>query len=77
VRPDDAERFCDALEYIIRDEEKRLEMGERGRRFVEQHYSVERLVSDVQNLYEELLNPALAKRSGAQREAQDSISRVA
>jgi glycosyltransferase involved in cell wall biosynthesis len=77
VRPNDAESFCRALEYIIGDEAKRLEMGERGSRFVEQYYSVARLVSDVQHLYEELLNPALARRRGEHSEAPNSISRVA
>ncbi|MBD0371752.1 MAG: glycosyltransferase [Pyrinomonadaceae bacterium] len=51
VRPDDAESFSGALEYIIRDEQKRLEMGRRGRRFVEENYSIERLLSDIRNLY--------------------------
>jgi glycosyltransferase involved in cell wall biosynthesis len=77
VRPGDAGSFCRALEYIIGDEARRLEMGRRGAIFVEQNYSVARLVSDVERLYEELMNPALIKRRGEQREAPDSISRVA
>lgn len=75
VRPNDAESFCRALEYIIKEKDKRREMGERGRRFVEQNYSVARLISDIQNLYQELLQPALAQPSGARTEA--AISRVA
>jgi glycosyltransferase involved in cell wall biosynthesis len=51
VRPNDAESFCGALRYIIENEDKRQEMGRRGRLFVEQHYSRERLLSDVVNLY--------------------------
>jgi glycosyltransferase involved in cell wall biosynthesis len=51
VRPNDAESFCRALEYIIRDEDKRALMGRRGRSFVEANYSRERLLSDVLNLY--------------------------
>lgn len=58
VRPNDAESFSRALEYIIRDEKGRREMGKRGRRFVEENYSKERLLSDIMNLYREL---ALAK----------------
>lgn len=77
VRPNDAESFSLALEYIIKEQEKRREMGERGRLFVKQNYSVARLIADVQNLYQELLNPALVKPVNNQREAPDGISRVA
>jgi glycosyltransferase involved in cell wall biosynthesis len=76
VCPNDAESFCRALEYIIRDDGMRREMGERGRRFVEEHYSVTRLIADVQTLYEELLNPALTKPVRAEHEALDGISRI-
>jgi glycosyltransferase involved in cell wall biosynthesis len=37
VRPTDAGSFSRALEYIIRDENARREMGRRGRRFVEEN----------------------------------------
>jgi glycosyltransferase involved in cell wall biosynthesis len=78
VRPNDAESFSRALEYIIKDEDGRRAMGERGLRFVEQNYSVERLALDVQHLYEELLQPALAREGGAREaKATDGISRVA
>jgi glycosyltransferase involved in cell wall biosynthesis len=77
VRPNDAESFSRALEYIIEDEEKRRTMGALGQRFVEEHYSVKRLLADVHSLYEELLNPAPAKLGSAEREASNGISRVA
>jgi glycosyltransferase involved in cell wall biosynthesis len=77
VRPNDAESFCRAIEYIIKDEDKRRAMGERAARFVERNYSVERLVSDIQNLYEELLRPALAGSTGARPEASNNIPHVA
>jgi glycosyltransferase involved in cell wall biosynthesis len=54
VRPGDAEAFADALAHLVGDEGLRRALGERGREFVEQNYSVERLVSDVLGLYEEL-----------------------
>lgn len=75
VEPHNAESFCRALEYIIEREDKRLSMGERGRRFVEERYSVERLLSDVEKLYAELLQiapPALTEPAAA-----NNISRVA
>ncbi len=54
VRPGDAEAFCDGLARLVEDENLRREMGERGRRFVEQNYSKERLLADIMNLYREL-----------------------
>jgi len=54
VRTNDAEAFCEALRLVVADEELRREMGARGRAFVAEHYSKERLVRDVLNLYSEL-----------------------
>jgi glycosyltransferase involved in cell wall biosynthesis len=55
VRTNDAGAFCDALQLLVADEELRREIAERGRAFVTEHYSKERLVKDVLNLYSELL----------------------
>jgi glycosyltransferase involved in cell wall biosynthesis len=55
VRTGDAEAFCEALRLLVTDEELQRELGERGRAFVAEHYSKERLVRDVLNLYSELL----------------------
>ena len=55
VRTGDAEAFCEAIWQLAGDEELRREMGESGRAFVTEHYSKERLVKDVLNLYSELL----------------------
>jgi glycosyltransferase involved in cell wall biosynthesis len=57
VRAGDAESFAEALAYLAGNPELRGRMGERGREFVERHYSVGRLVGDVLRLYEELLCP--------------------
>jgi glycosyltransferase involved in cell wall biosynthesis len=54
VRPGDPEAFADALAHLVADEGLRKALGERGREYVERQYSVERLVSDVLRLYEEL-----------------------
>ncbi|HYG12401.1 MAG TPA: glycosyltransferase [Pyrinomonadaceae bacterium] len=54
VRTGDAEAFCEALRLVVADEELRRELGERGRAFVTEHYSKERLVRDMLNLYSEL-----------------------
>jgi glycosyltransferase involved in cell wall biosynthesis len=61
VRTNDAEAFGDALHLLVSDERLRGELGERGRAFVAEHYSKERLVRDVLNLYHELLpSPSVA-----------------
>jgi glycosyltransferase involved in cell wall biosynthesis len=58
VRTDDAGAFCAALRRLITDAELRRTLGERGQAFVAEHYSKERLVEDVLNLYGELLPTA-------------------
>jgi glycosyltransferase involved in cell wall biosynthesis len=55
VRTNDAEAFSAALRRLVADAELRRTLGERGRAFVAEHYSKERLVADVLNLYGELL----------------------
>lgn len=57
VAPDDAEAFCRGLVRLVRDPALRRELGGRGRAFVRRHHSKDRLISDVENLYEELLQP--------------------
>jgi glycosyltransferase involved in cell wall biosynthesis len=54
VRPGDPEAFADALAHLVGDEALRAALGARGREYVEQRYSVGRLISDVLGLYEEL-----------------------
>lgn len=55
VASNDANNFCEGLNFLLEREQLRREMGERGRAFVEQNYSRERLVADVLALYHELL----------------------
>ena len=75
VRPGDAEAFADALAHLVADAGLRQALGERGREYVERHYSVERLVSDVLGLYGELAGEApaaggLRRAAGAGTEAR-------
>jgi glycosyltransferase involved in cell wall biosynthesis len=58
VRPGDPESFADALAHVVDDPVLRRALGERGREYVERHYSVERLVADVQQLYGRLAGDA-------------------
>ncbi|HYO99630.1 MAG TPA: glycosyltransferase [Pyrinomonadaceae bacterium] len=68
VRTNDAEAFCEALRRLAADENLRRTLGERGRAFVVEHYSKERLVKDVLNLYSELLpSPRVAAVVGAKQ----------
>ena len=58
VESNDAENFCNALDFLLARDDLRREMGERGRKFVEQNYSKERLVADVLALYKTLVRQA-------------------
>jgi glycosyltransferase involved in cell wall biosynthesis len=73
VRTNDAEAFCEALAFLIADEDLRREMGERGQAFVAEHYSKERLVKDVLNLYSEL---SPSPRVAAVAAKQGSVSAI-
>lgn len=52
----DAQVFADALSALVENEDVRRALSERGWRYVESHYSKERLVKDVTKLYQELLH---------------------
>lgn len=65
VAPNDEAAFCRGLARLVADEDLRRTLGERGRRFVEEQYSKERLLADVRKLYEELL-PEAAPAARAQ-----------
>jgi glycosyltransferase involved in cell wall biosynthesis len=67
VESNDAAAFAEALAHLLGNAELRAAMGERGRRFVEENYSVARLVSDVLALYGELCPAAAAGEDGAAR----------
>ena len=54
VRASEPEAFCAGLARLIKDEDLRREMGRRGRRFVQEKYSKERLLTDITGLYREL-----------------------
>jgi glycosyltransferase involved in cell wall biosynthesis len=51
----DHEALAEALTHLADDAELRSQMGARARQHVLQHFSIERLLSDVQTLYDELL----------------------
>jgi len=51
----DASAFSRALRYLIENPDRRREMGERGRAFVTSRLSKDRLISDIESLYRELI----------------------
>jgi glycosyltransferase involved in cell wall biosynthesis len=55
VRPRDTHALAERLEILARDPERRAAMGELGRQRMVERYAVDRLVSDVDALYRELL----------------------
>ena len=57
VKSGDVEGFAQALRRVVRDEGLRKELGGRGREFVTRNYAKERLLKDMSNLYDELLQP--------------------
>ncbi len=54
---DDAKAFAMGLDRLVNDDALRGALGESGRRFVEQNYSKQRLLEDVNSLYQELMRP--------------------
>ena len=54
VRTRSAEDFARGLEYLMRDEDLRKSLGERGNEFVRARYGKERLVADIKKLYLDL-----------------------
>jgi len=50
----EAQGFCNALQRLINDEMLRHEISKAGFKFVTQHYSKERLIADIRQLYEGL-----------------------
>ena len=48
----DVEGFSANLLRLLRDKEKREDMGRRGKAFVKDNYSKERLLMDIEGLYE-------------------------
>jgi len=64
VPSNDLDAFCRGLEFLLENAITRTKMGARGRAFVEQNYSKERLVTDTLALYEELVGQGAACATG-------------
>ena len=57
VPPGDVEALARAIVDLLRDEEKRTRMGERGYERVKRFFDLEKTVVQVEEVYEELLSP--------------------
>jgi glycosyltransferase involved in cell wall biosynthesis len=57
VEPRQPEALADAVEQLLSQPKRAQKMGERGRRRVEERYSLDRMSASVQSLYESLLRP--------------------
>ncbi len=68
VRPRDCEAFALCLARLIRDQQMRLEMGQRGRDYILRHYTKERLLTDIAALYETLIKRKRLKEPAKQAE---------
>ena len=53
--PDDPEALADALEDLLRDPDKRVQMGKQGEAIFQERYRLEREVRDTKDLYQSLL----------------------
>jgi glycosyltransferase involved in cell wall biosynthesis len=74
VRPKDAEGFSEALARLIEDEDLRKALGERGRQYVIQNYSKDRLLTDVMNLYRELAQEKSRESGVWSLESKENLS---
>src|SRR3954452_15372431 len=69
VAPGDHARLGEAIAELAVGGERRADMGERARAHVRTRYSVERLVADIDSLYQELLSVPLPDRASSTRSA--------
>jgi len=63
VAPRDAEGLAERILTLLKDENLRKRMGSAGRRRIEEKFTIERMVSETEKLYEELL----VKKRGEKR----------
>ncbi len=74
VKTMDVEGFSAGLRRLIEDAALRNELGLRGAKFVEDHYTKERLTADVLSLYEELIQPGVLTSKVVDRDREMRIT---
>jgi glycosyltransferase involved in cell wall biosynthesis len=75
VEPSDEESFVAALERILLDESLGRRFGEKGAEHVRSVFSLDRLVADIDALYQRLLHDAQADRAPYTRTATKNEAR--
>ena len=58
IKPRDAEDWAQAMNHLLHDREKALQMGNRGREIVERDFRIERFNKNVIEFIENILNEA-------------------
>ena len=58
----DPEALAKAIEALLQDPDQARAMGQAGRRRIEEHFPVERMVAETEQLYEELIRDKLSLR---------------
>ena len=71
VPPGNVEALAAAIRRLIEDEPLRRQLGEAGRRFVASRHRLERLVGDIERLYDELLGDEMVVEE--QRSNEDQL----
>ena len=62
VKQGDVEGFAEGLKYLVENHTRlKEEMSGRARIFVEQNFSKERLLHDIESLYVELMGPQITQ----------------
>ncbi|MGA9995570.1 MAG: glycosyltransferase [Pyrinomonadaceae bacterium] len=72
VQAGDVEGLSNGIARLVEDEELRRELGQRGLEFVTQNYSKERLLANIENLYQELVQEKSVASSSISRKAHIS-----
>jgi glycosyltransferase involved in cell wall biosynthesis len=76
VTSGDAQSFAAGLHRLVSDETLRADLGARGLEFVKSHYQKERLLKDIEGLYDDLLKtPCGARRPAVALSQQASLVR--
>ena len=56
VPVNDSQKLADALQWLIENPSKRIEMGKEGRRFAEREFAIEKVVRCHLDIYKDLIN---------------------
>jgi glycosyltransferase involved in cell wall biosynthesis len=70
VVPDDAAGFAEGLAHLLDNEELRARLGARGREYAAHHYAKERLLKDITDLYQQLVQTEPAAVGATVRQTQ-------